>query len=285
MEKQILFILEKSSMVANALIQGLEEASFTVVRTRASVAEISCLNNRPGLWLLYLQGVDAPLTDLLSYARSQVKGHGVKLFAVGTPDELAEILRGFPRDCLAGTFTRPFRVDELIERLAMEAISEDPSAESKVEETKRILVVDDDTVMLQSLKELLSPSYRVYTANSGMNAIQMLVNTEVDLILLDYEMPVVKGPQIFEMLKNEPHTKDIPVMFLTSKNDKDSIMKVMSLGRGKRRVYTSDNGSDSMTEVASTGPVDYMLKSLPQSEILERIRAFFEGGPGEDGSA
>lgn len=280
MEKRILFILEKSSMVANALIQGLAAASFTVARTRASVAEISRLQDCPKIWLLYLQGVENRMTDVLDYIREQVETHGVKFFVCGTPDELAEILQGFPRVCLTGTFARPFHVDDLIERLAMGAANEGPLTEREGADVKRVLIVDDDTVMLQSLKELLSPSYRVYTANSGMNAIQMLAGTAVDLILLDYEMPVVKGPQIFEMLKSDAHTKDIPVMFLTSKNDKDSIMKVMSLGLGKRRVYTSDNGSETMEELASPGPVDYMLKTLPQTEILERIRTFFEEGHG-----
>ena len=87
-----------------------------------------------------------------------------------------------------------------------------------------------------------------------MNALQMLVNTEVDLILLDYEMPVIKGPQILEMLRSETHTKDIPVMFLTSNSDRESIISVMSLN-----------------------PVNYLLKSLPRSEIFAKIKEFFEG--------
>ena len=259
MEKRILFILEKSSMVANALIRGLEEASFTVVRTRPDVAEISRVEDRPEIWLFFLQGADNPLmTDVLFYIREQVEEHGVRLFAVGTPRELDEMLWGLPADSLAGTFARPFLMNELIERCTMEATE---AAEEPPAERRRVLVVDDDTVMLQSLKELLSSSYRVYTANSGMNAIQMLVNTEVDLILLDYEMPVVKGPQVFEMLQSEPHTKDIPVMFLTAKNDKESIMTVLNLG-----------------------PVNYLLKSLPQAEILERIHAFFEGDRRDNGA-
>ena len=45
-----------------------------------------------------------------------------------------------------------------------------------------------------------------------MNAIQLLIRTNVDLILLDYEMPVVKGPQIFEMIRSEEQMKDIPII-------------------------------------------------------------------------
>ena len=119
---------------------------------------------------------------------------------------------------------------------------------------KRILIVDDDPVMLRTLKELLQDKYRVFMANSGMTAVQMLVNTQVDLILLDYEMPVVKGPQVLEMLRSDPKTANIPVMFLTSKSDRESVVQVMSM------------------KVAN-----YLLKSQPQAELKGIIDQFFAG--------
>ena len=50
---------------------------------------------------------------------------------------------------------------------------------------KRILVVDDDGMMLRTMKNWLSKKYDVYMANSGMNAISLLAKNRVDLILLD----------------------------------------------------------------------------------------------------
>ena len=247
MAKQILFMTEKKSMIANSLIQGLEESAFTVIQSKPDVTELSRLADAPELWLLYLQGTEDKLKELLSYIRDQINEHQVRFFVIGTPDELEAVLNGFPSNCLKGTFARPFRTDEVIDRLTMEATNAE-----RIAKAKRILIIDDDTMMLQTFKEMLQGSYRVYTANSGMNALQLLVNTEVDLILLDYEMPVIKGPQILEMLRSEEHTQDIPVMFLTSKSDRDSIIRVMSLN-----------------------PVNYLLKSLPQSEICAKIKDFF----------
>ena len=249
MEKRILFLTEKKSMIANALIQGLEESAFQVIQAKPNVTEISRLEERPEIWLLYLQGMENKMTDVLSYIRDQISEHMLRFFVIGTQEELEEIMKGFPVNLIKATFARPFRTDEVIDRLMMEAMNVE-----RISKAKRILIIDDDTVILQSFKEMLQGSFRVYTANSGMNALQLLVNTEVDLILLDYEMPVIKGPQILEMLRSEEHTKDIPVMFLTSKNDRDSIIRVMSLN-----------------------PVNYLLKSLPQSEIFGTIKSFFEG--------
>ena len=249
MAKRILFITEKKSMIANSLIQGLDNAAFQVTQIRPNVTELSRLEDAPEIWLLFLQGMENKMTDVLSYIRDQIEEHMIRFFVIGTPDELENILQGFPVADLKATFTRPFRTDEVIDRITMEAMNV-----QRLSEAKRIMIIDDDPLMLQTFKEMLQSNYRVYTANSGMNALQMLVNTEVDLILLDYEIPVVNGPQILEMLRSEAHTKDIPVMFLTSNNDRESIIKVMSLN-----------------------PVNYLLKSLPRSEIFGKIKEFFEG--------
>ena len=249
MEKRILFISEKKTMIANALIQAMEEKAFQVIQVKANVTEISRMDDKPEIWILYLQGVERSLLDLLSYIKDQIKEHGFRLFVIGTPEELEEDLKGFPVSDIKGTFTRPFRMEDVIDRLTMEVMNVE-----RLSAAKRIMIIDDDPLMLQTFKEMLQSNYRVYTANSGMNALQMLVSTEVDLILLDYEMPVIKGPQILEMLRSETHTKDIPVMFLTSNSDRESIISVMSLN-----------------------PVNYLLKSLPRSEIFAKIKEFFEG--------
>ena len=255
MDKRILFVSKKPTMVAKALIQGLEEASLTVIQTNACAAEIARLQSRPEIWLLYLQENEEFPDDFLTYMQEQIDMCGVKLFMAGTPEALEEIGRRLPRNCIKGTFARPFRADAVAERFLSEI-----SKTQLLSMSKRILVVDDDATMLRSLKELLSPHYHVYTANSGMNAIRLLASTVVDLILLDYEMPALKGPQVLEMLRSEAHTKGIPVMFLTSKNDRDSVVKVLKLG-----------------------PVNYLLKSLSHSEILTRIQQFFADEHGENG--
>ena len=90
-------------------------------------------------------------------------------------------------------------------------------------------------------------------ASSGMNAITFLAKNPVDLILLDYEMPVASGPQVLEMIRSEPATSSIPVMFLTSKSDRESVLKVVSLK-----------------------PEKYLLKTMPPEELIANIDDFFE---------
>ena len=73
-----------------------------------------------------------------------------------------------------------------------------------------------------------------------------------DLVLLDYEMPIVDGPQVLSMMRAEREYKDIPVMFLTGKTDRESVMAVMSLK-----------------------PAGCLLKTQPSHEIEKEIDDFF----------
>ncbi len=94
---------------------------------------------------------------------------------------------------------------------------------------KKILVVDDDPMMLRNVKKMLDENYDVSIVNSGMKAITSLGKKKPDLILLDYEMPICDGKQTLEMIRSDEAFKDIPVVFLTGLGDMEHIKAVLSL--------------------------------------------------------
>lgn len=96
-------------------------------------------------------------------------------------------------------------------------------------EHKTILVVDDSPAMLRTMQAMLSKRYRVIFATSGAQAIALTAKELPDLILLDYEMPVVNGKMTLEMLRSEESTRDIPVVFLTGMDDADHVHEVLAL--------------------------------------------------------
>ena len=118
---------------------------------------------------------------------------------------------------------------------------------------KRILVVDDSLVMQKAMKDLLDQDYNVALANSGVAAIRSMTLDRPDLVLLDYEMPVCDGRQVLEMIRAEEGLADTPVIFLTSRVDKESIQNVIALK-----------------------PAGYLPKSMKQEEIKENIDSFFQ---------
>ncbi len=103
------------------------------------------------------------------------------------------------------------------------------SSPSGVYGKKRILIVDDDPSYAGMVREWTKSTYHVDVVTAGMQAITFLLKNHVDLILLDYEMPVVDGPQVFQMLKQEEKTKDIPVVFLTGNGTMEAVSRVMGL--------------------------------------------------------
>ncbi|MGN1205808.1 MAG: response regulator [Eubacterium sp.] len=94
---------------------------------------------------------------------------------------------------------------------------------------KHILVVDDDVQMLKTIKYFLEDDYDVATAINGTLALRFLQKKHTDLVLLDYEMPNMKGAEVLEKIRGNKATKDIPVIFLTGIADREIIKQVLAL--------------------------------------------------------
>lgn len=128
-----------------------------------------------------------------------------------------------------------------IEAKAAEVIAKEKEAEAaavaaavaakKAEsaERKHILVVDDDRIILKMLKTALSDKYDVTTMVNGIVAEKFLETKDVDLVILDYEMPIETGADVFRKIKSNPRIAHTPVCFLTGVSDREKIMEVMSL--------------------------------------------------------
>lgn len=108
-------------------------------------------------------------------------------------------------------------------RLAMEQEGAEHSG------MKHVLVIDDDPVMLKTIKRYLGEEYNVATALAGKIALKFLEKRTTDVILLDYEMPSMNGPEVLDILRANEKTKNIPVIFLTGVNEVDKIQKVLAM--------------------------------------------------------
>lgn len=96
---------------------------------------------------------------------------------------------------------------------------------------KTILVVDDDAMNLKMAEFILKQKdYGVIKALSGMEALEILQNEEVDLILLDIEMPVMGGFQTYEKIRENPASQNIPVAFLSASSEEEVIEKAFHMG-------------------------------------------------------
>ncbi len=90
-----------------------------------------------------------------------------------------------------------------------------------------VLVVDDNAVLLRTLKTILQQEYRVTLAKSGEGAIKAINKEIPDLVLLDYEMPEMDGCDVIKWIRGNEATKDLKVIFLTGVSDRKQISNVM----------------------------------------------------------
>ncbi len=104
-----------------------------------------------------------------------------------------------------------------------------PAKEKKSGGKKHILIVDDDRTVLKMLKTALEEEYDITTMVNGVMVEKFLMAKDVDMVILDYEMPGLTGADIFRKLKVNEKTVKIPVCFLTGISDREKIMEVMSL--------------------------------------------------------
>ncbi len=116
----------------------------------------------------------------------------------------------------------------------------------------KILLVDDSMTIREGIRRLLVGDYEVSAVQSGVSAIRAITLDKPDLVLLDYDMPVCDGRHVLEMLRSEKEFADVPVIFLTSRDDPESVKKVLSLK-----------------------PEGYMMKYLKPTEIRSRVDNFF----------
>lgn len=113
-----------------------------------------------------------------------------------------------------------------------------------------ILIVDDTPENLSILGELLQHDYRVRAANSGRRALQIAQSQpRPDLILLDVMMPEMDGFAVLAHLREDPQTRDIPVIFVTAMDG----------------THDEERGLDH-------GAVDYITKPIRPAIVLARVR-------------
>jgi DNA-binding response OmpR family regulator len=125
--------------------------------------------------------------------------------------------------------------------------------------SKKILVVDDSSsniLLLQNFFE--DEGYDVETSEGGKVTLKKIKNFEPDVILLDLMMPKINGFEMFELIKADSKSINIPVIFITANKDKAERIKAMEMGAK-----------------------DYFTKPLNFDEILSSVDNIIHNGNGK----
>src|SRR4051812_46975661 len=96
---------------------------------------------------------------------------------------------------------------------------------------KTVLIVDDDLSVHKMLEPILTTGgYQVFSAKTGEEGLQMAKDKKPNIVILDVILPGMKGREVCGQIKSNPATKDIPVLFLTSKDSPDDVQAEIAAG-------------------------------------------------------
>ncbi|QQO09072.1 response regulator [Breznakiella homolactica] len=121
------------------------------------------------------------------------------------------------------------------------------------EDKPLIVTIDDDPIILNTILSILKPYYRVCPFDSGETALKFLTSSPADLILLDCNMPGMSGFEVMDSVKNNILISEIPILFLTGKEDHNS--EILALEKGA---------------------ADYLRKPIEPEVLLTRVRQQLE---------
>ena len=250
--KEIAIIMFHYSVVIKGIERKLTEMGYRTTVVKDDLGrEVDRLAGRVVLMLFYL----APdCTEDLAMMREMgnmcqiLVNKKQKMILIGENKYKADLMHLLPAFKSYTWLDRPLDMEVFEQKITAE-VSE---AES-LSKPGRILIVDDDPAYAKIVREWIRDKYKVDIVTAGMQAISFLLklpeNDQVDLILLDYEMPVVDGPQVLQMLRQEPATASIPVIFLTGNGTKEAVTRVMELK-----------------------PDGYLLKSTQKNDLLKFLK-------------
>ena len=249
----IVLAMFQQSIVVKGIQKKFEELGYTVTIISDELAQrIAGFADEKTLVILYLPGDildDSAKGKTLEEINRVIVSRKRRMMIIGESryhDDLMVFhpaLRGFT------WIDRPIDMD-VLERAVAKELSEEESAGRK----KRVLIVDDDPSYAKLVRDWIKDDFRCDIVTAGMQAITFLLkipaDDQVDMILLDYEMPVVDGTQVLQMLRQDPATEHIPVVFLTGNSKKEAVAKVMGLK-----------------------PDGYILKSTTREELLKYLKS------------
>jgi len=96
---------------------------------------------------------------------------------------------------------------------------------------KTVLIVDDDLSVHKMLTPILTTGgYQVVSAKSGEEGLQLARDKKPAIIILDVILPGMKGREVCAQIKKDQSIKDIPVLFLTSKDSPDDVQAEIAAG-------------------------------------------------------
>ena len=247
MDKKVLITANSEGIIVRGLEAKLKGLGIETVFVAPKVDELRReLDNTPLIIFLAEDDVEKYMEGMI-YLKDFCTEKDAKIIVVAGKSNYNVVARNVGGGHILDCFERPIDMDKMLTEVSAYLVKA-----AQMSQKKSILIVDDDVSYMSMIMDWLKDTYRVSLVNSGVEAITWMATNKPDLVLLDYEMPITNGPQVLQMIRSSNELASTPVMFLTGKGDKESIMQVLSLK-----------------------PAGYLLKTVDRNGLREALAGFF----------
>ncbi len=247
-EKKIAIVLQQYSIVVKGVERKLKELGYDVTTVKPETDLLQAVSSEIDLFVLYLpkdsknREEEESMFQMLLQVCDVMQTYKKTMVLIGEKSYRDNLMQVHP---LLGECEW---VDRPVDMRMLEVAVDSALGGGKAAVKKHILIVDDDPTYAGMVRTWIKDSYRADILTSGKQVLMFLGKKHVDLILLDYEMPIMNGTQVFKMLRRDSTTADIPVVFLTGVGTADEVKQVLALK-----------------------PDGYVLKSTTREQLLEYL--------------
>ena len=247
--RKILFIEgTQGSIINKGIYKHLEDADFSIIGIADEPDEIMHHRLDADLLLYYPEGDDLAHIRVVSSLLYEIcRDNGKTLCLIGDAQDIETAQSSMGSAFAAHTYPRPVNLNAFVKDMIYFS-----DCQAEYRRKKNIVVVDDDPDYLSIIQHWLADRYNVYCFKNGDDALAALLAMRPDLVLLDYEMPDMDGFDLMKRIKDDHRTYKIPIIFLTGKNDRDQVIRILE-----------------------HKPDGYLLKSSQKDTLLDAIHRFF----------
>ena len=207
-KKNIVILMYQYSIVVKGIEKKLQDIGYNVTVHVGNVDKLTEYMKTTSLFIVYFPNdLMSKITDdeievkYLAKTEEIIRQYECPMIIIGEKADRPKLIELLPDWNNYEWVERPVKMNIFGITVEHAILSSNKKGE------KQILIVDDDPAYARMVKEWLKDTYKVNILTNGTQVITFLEKNSVDLILLDYEMPLVNGPQVLQMLRQEPTTR------------------------------------------------------------------------------
>ena len=246
--RTVLYIRPGKGIVTKGIEKSLSDIDYRVISVEDEPDEIIKYKDEADIILYHPVSGGESHIGITMNLLSEICRDDMKIFLLmgdSSDIEIAKKSSGF--NAVSEVYSRPVNMQRFVDDIEHFTLLLE-----EYHRKKTIFIVDDDPDYISVVTRWLSKDYQISTFNAGEELIKGLSVSKPDLILMDYEMPGLDGYDLMKYIKSDESTKYIPVIFLTGKNDREHVFKILN--------YKPDG---------------YLLKTSQKENLIDSIDRFF----------